>query len=263
MKLRNGFILFALMASALFSCKKDDNNNNNTPAAGKASVSMRLTDDPGDYDAVYIDIKQIEVKMEGSESVLITPLRPGIYNLLNFRNGVDTLLVTSDLNAGRVEQIRLILGPNNSVVVDGQTHALNTPSAQESGLKLNLKDTFEAGKTYQVWIDFDAGKSIVKTGNGKYNLKPVIRAYSKATDGRISGYVLPAAAFATVYATRGAEVYAAIPNSSGYYLFTGLPEGTYTVTLDASVVDYADVTINNVEVKYGQTVDLGTVVLTP
>ncbi len=261
MKLRNGLIACSMAALTLFSCKKEDNNNNNTPAQGKASVSMHLTDDPGEYDAVYVDIQAVEVKMEGEGSVTLYPFRPGIYNLMDFRNGADTLLLTTDLNPGKVNQIRLILGNNNSVVVDGQAYPLNTPSAQESGLKLNLKETWEAGMAYEIWLDFDAGKSIVRTGNGKYNLKPVIRAYSKATDGRITGYVLPGAAFATVYATNGVDTYAAIPNSSGYYLFTGLPEGTYTVTLDAAVLAYTDVTINNVKVTYGNTVDLGTVVL--
>lgn len=245
----------------LFACKKDK-----TPAATttqKASVSMYLTDDPAEYDAVLIDIAQVEVKMEGSESVYFTPLRPGIYDLLKFRNGIDTLLVKTDMNPGKISQIRLILGPNNSVIENGVEYKLNTPSAQESGLKLNLHETFEAGTTYQLWIDFDAGKSIVKTGNGKYNLKPVIRAYTTATDGRISGYVLPGAAFATVYVTNGVDTYSAIPDEHGYYLITGLPEGIYTVTFDASILTYQDIIKTNVSVSYGKTTDLGTVVLQP
>lgn len=255
-------ITICIIGVSLSSCKKDkDNNTTNTTSGNKATVSMYLTDDPADYDAVLIDIEQIEVKMEGSSSVMLTPARPGIYDLLRFRNGVDTFLLTTSLEPGKIEQIRLHLGPNNSVIVDGLVYPLNTPSAQESGLKLNVHEELEAGTTYQLWIDFDAGKSIVKTGNGKYNLKPVIRAYTKATDGRIGGRVLPAEAMAIVYVTDGTDTYAAIPDENGYFVVTGLPEGMYSVTFDAGVFLYQDVTVNNVNVQYGQKADLGTVIL--
>jgi hypothetical protein len=257
------FLSIAILGvlSTLYSCHSDNNNDPTPSNTQKASVSMRLTDAPSNYDAVYIDIQQVEVTMEGSAAVVLTPIRPGIYNLLSFRNGLDTLLVRADIPAGKVSQVRLILGSNNSVVVNGVSYALNTPSAQESGLKLNLNETFAANGAYTMWIDFDAGKSIVETGNGKYNLKPVIRAYMQATDGRIKGYVLPDAAITTVYATNGVDTYTAIPASDGFFMFAGLPAGTYTVTLDASVIAYIDVTVNNVQVTYGNTTDLGTIVL--
>src|SRR5690606_125934 len=108
----------ALAVISLYSCKKDSEP---APASGStASVNFHLTDDPANYDAVYIDIQSVEVTMEGSAAVVLTPLRPGIYDLLQFRNGLDTLLLRADLPAGKIGQIRLILGNNNSVVVNGQ-----------------------------------------------------------------------------------------------------------------------------------------------
>lgn len=253
---------FIMAVGILTSCsKKDDDANPGNGSAKTANVTFYLTDDPADYDAVYVDIKQVEITMEGHPAVGLQPVRPGVYNLLDFRNGLDTLLLRADLPAGKISQIRLILGSNNSVVVNGQSHPLNTPSAQESGLKLNLHEEFAAGGAYTVWIDFDAGKSIVETGSGKYNLKPVIRAYSQQTDGRIKGYVLPGAALVTVYASNGTDAYAAIPAGDGYYMFTGLPEGNYTVTFDAAVASFIDVSVGNVAVTYGNTTDLGTTVL--
>ena len=162
------FIATTVLAivTTLYSCKKDNNYKDAGPSGQTADVTIRLTDGPADYDAVYIDIQQVEVTMQGSAAVALMPLRPGIYDLLQFRNGLDTLLLRAELPPGRVEQMRLILGNNNSVVVDGQVHALTTPSAQESGLKLNLHENFVAGGAYDVWIDFDAGKSIHMTGNG-------------------------------------------------------------------------------------------------
>ena len=175
--------LLAVFAFSFSSCSKDDDDdNNNTNTSGKADVTMRLTDGPADYDAVYLDIQAVEVTMSGQSAVTLTPVRPGIYDILHFRNGTDTLLMRSDIPSGNIEQIRLKLGSNNSVVVDGQSYALTTPSGQTSGIKLNLNQTLVAGNAYTIWIDFDAGKSVHQTGNGKYMLKPVIRAYSSLTD---------------------------------------------------------------------------------
>lgn len=250
----------ALLGTVLFSsCTKDSSTNNTTDS--KANVTMRLTDAPANYDAVNVDIQKVEVTVEGSAAVTLTPVRTGIYNLLDFRNGIDTLLVQADLPVGKVSQIRLILGDNNSVVVNGQVHALKTPSAQESGLKLNLKETLTAGGSYTYWIDFDAGKSIVETGNGKYNFKPVIRAYTSLTNGKIKGVVLPQTALTTVYASDGVNTYTAIPNADGTFVFSGMPEGTYTITLDASVALFTDVTLNNIVVTYGQETNLGVTTL--
>ncbi len=243
------------------ACKKDDKTT--TTKSSTAQVNMHLTDGPSAYDAVYIDIQKVELTMSGSSTITLMPIRPGVYDLLKFRNGLDTLLLRADIPAGTVSQMRLILGENNTVVVGGVVHALNTPSAQESGLKLNLKDNFVAGGSYDVWIDFDAGKSIVETGSGKYQLKPVIRAYSSLTDGRIKGYVLPAVAMTTVYVSNGIDTYAAIPAVDGFFQFSGLPEGTYTVTYDATVGAYLDIVLPNISVTYGATVDLGIKTLTP
>jgi hypothetical protein len=243
------------------SCSKDDDGNNNTN--GKAQVSFRLTDGPADYDAVNLDIQAVELTMAGSSAVTLTPVNPGIYNILQFSNGLDTLLMRADVPAGTVQQIRLILGTNNTIVVNGTSYPLETPSGQTSGVKLNLNQTFAAGGAYTIWIDFDAAKSILQTGNGDYKLKPVIRAYSALTDGRIKGYVLPLAAMTTVYAVNGVDTFSAIPAVDGFYRITGLPAATYNVYFDAGVITYQDQVINNVQVTYGTEMNLNTVTLLP
>lgn len=257
------FLPVVLLCAAIFSfqsCKKDDDNPNNS---GTAKVSMRLTDGPANYDHVYIDIQQVVVTMEGSAAVTVVPIRPGIYDLLDFSNGADTLLAEANVPAGKVSQIRLVLGENNSVVVDGTSYPMSTPSAQESGLKLNLKETLEAGGSYTFWLDFDAGKSIVQTGNGGYKLKPVIRAYSALTNGQIKGYVLPLNAMATVYAIQGTDTLSAIPGPNGFFMFGGMAEGTYTIWIEPGILGLQAYTATNVQVSYGVVTDLGTITLIP
>lgn len=236
------------------ACRKDRNNNDT------ARMSMRLTDAPAEYDAVYIDIQQIEFKMVGRSAIMITPNRAGVYNILNFRNGTDTLLVNTTIPVGNIEQVRLILGANNSVVVDGVSYPMNTPSAQESGLKLNLHTAVEANVSYDMWIDFDAGRSVNKTGNGKYQLKPVIRAYSAVTNGRIEGYVLPTSAMATVYAINGSDTTAAIPGPDGHFVISGMATGTYQLYIEPAVFSFATFS-TNVNVSYGLITNVGIITL--
>jgi hypothetical protein len=73
-----------------------------------------------------------------------------------------------------LKELRLILGPGNSVMKDSVLYDLDTPSAQQSGLKIKIDKSL--GLAFDsLTVDFDAEKSIVETGNGKFILKPVIR----------------------------------------------------------------------------------------
>lgn len=252
-------LLFIVPVLFLFSCKKDNNKN-----SGSAQANIRLTDAVGIYDHVYIDIQSVEVTMSGSAAVTLLPIRAGVYDILSFKNGLDTLLMRATLPTGTVGQIRLILGSNNSIVVNGISYPLNTPSAQESGLKLNLNQTFVAGGVYDIWIDFDAGKSILQTGNGSYKLKPVIRAYGTATNGRVHGYLLPLNAMAIVYATNGTDTVSAIPNGvDGYFQISGMAAGTYKLWIAPGIPLLQVYTQANVQVSYSTQVDLGTITLHP
>jgi len=249
-----------LWLTTLYGCKKDKASDSKP----EATLSMRLTDGPAAYDAIWLDIRSVEVTMAGWPTLTMAPIRPGLYNLLDFRNGMDTLLFTAPVPAGDIGQIRLILGENNSIVVDGVTHPLSTPSAQESGVKLNLHQTLTAGGAYDIWLDFDAAKSIVVTGNGTYKLKPVIRAYSALTNGRVKGYVLPLNALAVVYAIQGTDTFSAIPDPlTGYFRFGGLPDGAYNIWIDANLPGLQDTTITGVQVNFGTETDLGTLTLHP
>ncbi len=238
------------------SCKKDSSNNNNN--TGTAKVAVHMTDAPGDFDAVNIDVQSIEIGTESGGWITLPLYRPGIYNLLNFRNGLDTLMTNADIPAGRITQMRMILGTQNSVTVKGVNYPLSTPSAQQSGLKFNLQADLVANGSYAFWIDFDAGKSVVEQGNGDYSLKPVIRTYTQQTDGRIKGTIFPFASVAIVYAIQGTQVYGAIPSPDGRFVFAGLPEGTYTVRFEAKDgSSFSDLELTNIQVKFGIITDLG------
>ena len=222
-------------------------------------IQIRLTDAPGDYDEVNIDIKGIEYHVsDGSQAsgwINLDNVNSGVYNLLKFTNGIDTVLADSELSSGKISQIRFILGNENTVVVDGITYAMQTPSAQTSGLKLNLHADLLDGITYKVLLDFDAARSVVKKGNG-YSLKPVIRVVSEAQNGAITGTINPVDASPAIFAIHDEDTVTTYADSEGYFLIGNLDAGTYKVLFDADLL-YDDVLVENVEVIVGEIKDLG------
>jgi hypothetical protein len=242
-----------LIISSMFliSCNKDKDDE-----TGTSVVSVVLTDAPGNYDAVYVDIQAVEVT--GAGGVVNLNASPGIYNLLDFTNGNDTLIAVGSITSGMVEQIRLILGSNNSVVIDGVSYPLATPSAMQSGLKLQIHKSFAPGVAYLLLLDFDAHQSIVEQGNGQYSLKPVIRVVDTAISGSITGTIIPDTVNCSITAEANSIAYSTYSMSTGAFLLPGLPQGTYTVTVNPNP-PFLPVTINNVNVVNGNVTDIGVV----
>ncbi len=233
------------------------NIENNDDPGSKASLQITLTDAPTDYGAVWIDVQDVKIK-SGSDSSwqYIENVNRGMYNLLELTGGVDTLIAQSLVDTGFLVQIRLVLGENNYLVMDGDSIHLTTPSAQQSGLKISLNEKLNADVNYKLVIDFDASKSIVEAGkSGKYILKPVIRAFMEAQDGAIMGSIADTIP-AVVYAIQDADSMSSYPDSTGKFIIQGLPEGNYNVFIDAGE-SWIDSTLTDIMVETGKVSNLG------
>jgi hypothetical protein len=253
MKRINIFMGMLLLGAIAGSCSKND-------SAAPTPYNVSMTDAPGPYSAVYIDLQSVEVTGADGNAVVLN-VKKGIYNLLNFSNGIDTLIATGSLNVASVEQVRLILGTNNSIVLNSVTYPLSTPSAEQSGLKLQVHQTLQAGVLYSVLLDFDANQSIVVVGNGTYKLKPVIRTVETPISGSIRGHITPAGTLALVTAisnTTGLS-YSTNVSITGDFMLVGVPAGTYTVTV-TPVSPFLPVTVGNIAVATGITANMGTLI---
>ncbi|HRG37722.1 MAG TPA: DUF4382 domain-containing protein [Bacteroidia bacterium] len=184
MKTRKIFVIMLGIAGSLFliqACKKDVISGQAPVSTGTAAIRVKLTDAPANYLQVNVDIKQVRIHISAdsnsTDGWIDLPTNAGIYNLLELRNGIDTTLVDSTLiPAGKVSQIRFVLGPNSSVMTaDSVLHDLKVPSGQQSGLKINVHRDIPAGYTFNLLLDFDAEKSVNEKGNGDFSMKPVIR----------------------------------------------------------------------------------------
>jgi hypothetical protein len=165
-------VFAAVAIVVLVSCSKSTNGE-------ESKLVVRLTDNPIPYKEVNVDIREVNVKFTDDTSAVNgwanMPAFPGVYNLLRFQNGIDTVLATATFPQSTVREIRFVLGPNNSIVdTNGIRYPLTIPSGAESGLKIKVNKSLNASIETLI-IDFDAALSIIKEGNGEYKLKPVLR----------------------------------------------------------------------------------------
>lgn len=252
--------LCAFLLLGTFACQ-DENE------VGTARVVVRLTDSPADYEEVNIDVQEVMVNPDNDDEgwVALEGTTTGVFDLLELTGGIDTILADAELPAGRLNQIRLVLGEENTVMVDGQLEDLDTPSAQQSGLKVQVNQDLEDGETYTILLDFDAAQSVVEAGNsGKFLLKPVIRATvennGNSSTGSIKGTLQPADVQSLVYAIRGTDSLSTYSNDEGAFLLQSVPAGTWSVTIVPDTESgLAEETIDNIDVVAGEAQDIGSV----
>ena len=227
--------------------------------AEHARLKIYLTDAPGDYQEVNIDVLSVRIII--NDSLIDLPTNKGIYNILDFTNGKDTLLVEYDIPAGYLSQIRLVLGNENSILRDGLIHELKTPSAQQSGLKLNVHENIHPGMSYAYVLDFEAERSIIRTGNGKHLLKPVIRVFTEAVTGILKGVSWPPEAKAFIgVINEGDTVVSAADTVTGEFMIRGLPGGNYDVEVVPGA-GFRDTLITDVSIVAGEVTMLDTIKL--
>ena len=248
-------LLFIGFAISFTACNKSDVPKTDT-------FQVFLTDGPGDFQKVNIDIQKVEIKVDndsmhkhddrfGSNDSdnddhlknkdefgewIDLKFTPGIIDVLSLRNGVETKLGEAQIAKGTVRKIRITLGSNNSVVKDSVSYPLGLINPTNNYLYVKLFNEHRqkaSSNDTKAWVDFDIAKSIVEV-NGAYFLKPVLRPFCDINFAAAQGKVLPGGIKATISFSDGAGFNAiALPAPSGEFKIRGLKDGNYTITYAA------------------------------
>jgi hypothetical protein len=150
-----------------------------------SNFRVSLTDAPSkELKSVFVNVLSAEVwlKKDSKEARVVIGKNIGLIDLMTLRNGVLLPLEDFKVSEGiEVSKIRLILGDGNYAIKGDDTQcSLQTPSAQQSGIKISLSNpvTVVGNNSYSLVVDFDAQKSVVIKGNGDCLLKPVLKIAS-------------------------------------------------------------------------------------
>jgi hypothetical protein len=129
----------------------------------------------------------------------------------------------------------------NSVVPTGGVETpLATPSGQQSGLKINTNVGVASNQLTDIVLDFHVCESVVSAGqSGSYILKPVLSILPRATATSLAveGFVATAIANGTTSVSlqqAGVVARATVPDSTGKFLLSPAPAGTYDLVITAS-----------------------------
>ena len=281
-------VIFSLMS--ITSCNKDHSfqDDKNHGSSVNTAVRVFLTDDPSlVFDAIFLDIQKVEIKAEDHDQAeherehqgeaddndhhgdldggwITLSIHPGVYDILKFRNGLDTLLGTGSFpTANSLRKIRITLGNHNSVVFEGTNFPLD-PNDNDNMIIIKLSDDFGINNFGQLdfSLDFDAGRSIRLHGN-HFELEAQVKAFRKERAGSIEGVVLPSESNPVVMAIMGTDTSTAKPEREGEFKIVGLNPGNYSVLFHATAGNFKDTTVKNVLVEDHEDTHMSAITLHP
>jgi len=276
--MKNNVLMVAILLLAILgfqSCNDETEKLEQT-----SRLQLKLVDAPGDYEEVNVEIIDVLYNStedeEGWTSLTPEGFTPIEVDLTELIAGNELLLSDVIIPSGMLAQIRLVLGDNNTLVIEGEAEVINldTPSAQQSGLKLKMNTELIPGYSYTFILDWDVQKSIVKAGNsGKYNLKPVIRVNAEVNSGSIFGNVVAKpilsdgtndtaplkGAVVRVITLDGDDITGTETDENGDFIIQGLDAGDYKIKIEHN--NYIDYESDIINVFVGVAKDAGTIEL--
>jgi Domain of unknown function (DUF4382) len=283
--------MLAAAATMITGCKKE------TKTAQTSAMKFNITDAPGNFDALNIDIQAIKVHSTTSGWITLQS-QLGTINILNYVNGNSVLAAQGDVTAGTIDQVQLVLGSGNSVVVNGTTFALS--ASQLSGLNVNLNGQLQAGGQYNFTFDFDAAQSVNASGSGSFSFTPTVRllvdssilsasasgsgsgsistgtsgsgsgslsagtgtlAVSGSSTGSITGSISPAQVASVCISGPDGSSFCTMTNLSGQFTLQAISSGSYSVTITPVLPLVSAHTLSNINVSAGQTTNIGVVTM--
>ncbi len=199
-----------LVIVSLQGCGKSSTSENSTGPTG--SMAVAITDAPGDFDHVWITVKDIWIHTSDAAGPNDPAWRkfplnsPRTVDLLTLANGnAQSIWDAIALPVGDYKQIRLVLADtddgltssasaaglkyNNEVIAGSVEYPLHIPDARH-GIRLVPvvgSFTIAVGGTLRLAIDFDAGHDIVDFRTGEYILKPRLAYFDLDHAGAIVG----------------------------------------------------------------------------
>ncbi|MBC2844071.1 DUF4382 domain-containing protein [Winogradskyella flava] len=161
--------LMLMLSVCLASCSKDDMDNNEN----FTSITVKLKSVTGELNKVYIDIQDVQIKVNANESpgawISLNAINRGTFNACDLRESNPLILVDDfEIQADYVYEIRLVLGDNNFMDINNVLHSLDVVSLGNAKPSNLIGTQLDSKRRYDVVIEFDIDESI--SFNGAENM---------------------------------------------------------------------------------------------
>lgn len=238
------------------ACKK-----NKEVAQGKMEV--RMTDSPGDFVALNVQIMKIEAYLDNSGWVVLNETTKEI-NVLDLTNGAEvTISNATTVQPGLYTKLRLTFSGESSLTINGasgpNTVGLSFNSNYSHQVEIPVHCQVNSGITSSILLDFNVALS-VKQNNQGYELNPVVTEIVNPETG-VQGH-LDGTTQAAVILSNGSSNFSTYVNNKGYFMIRGVPDGTYLLKIEGKQSGDAALfqkSIQNVTISEGQIKSLGTI----
>ena len=243
MKTRNIAMMVAAVVLMLgfAACQKAemDPGTNENPN----SFTVRMTDSPGDYEGLEVEITSVQA-FHAEDGWVELNSESRVISVLELTNGRETFLVNeADVSSGDYTKLKIVYGDENRlrmdasllvglnisglVVVDGMAIIdLQWNGPKETVIDIDRNVSDEQGA--EVLLDFNVAQS-VEQNNDQYTIDPVVYEIEDKNTG-VHGQV-KGVATAVVILSDGSDTWSTYIDAQGYFLFRGMEEGTYDMTV--------------------------------
>ncbi len=249
---------------AFTSCKKDTDENGNEPK----TMKVRMTDSPGDYEKLEVEIASIEAYSDKRGWVMLES-NSQMVSVLTLTNGAETTLVNeTKIKSGTYTKLRFTFGSDNKVWINTEATlggsfittefslALSSPEKQ---YEVEIDNEVDGSLGANILVDFDVANSIKGELTGVLTLDPqmtVIKDEKTGIMGEVEGSENVA-----VMAEGNGETYSTYTNENGEFMMRGMVAGSYKITFMPTEDDVDDEEIEAFVVADGEIKSTGKVTL--
>lgn len=265
---------FAFAILLLPSCVKDDAENggfDNPPASH--ALRVKMTDGPGNFKAVNMEITKVEAFIEdpeeGQDRWLTLNATSRSVNIIELNNGKEMILAEDNApEKGRYSKLRITFGAQNQLQLAGGSANdwLNIGFSSESAheVVIDIEDEqVDGSSNHDILLDFNVALSVHQNGT-TYWIDPVITEIEDemtGARGRIDGSIYASVLFESQSESQGA-VYHTYTSPEGDFLVRGMLDGTYDLVIEGQDEDdhqINEMTIHNVIIVRGEIKNMGNI----
>lgn len=237
MKTLNLFSAVALSGLMLASCKKDDDNNNgNNPANPQpASFKVRMTDGPGEFSAMNMQVTKVEAYFiaEGQSSGSWRDLNSNSQSIdvMELNNGEEMVMAYDNTaDAGMYSKLRITFGSENRLWLVGEESGLGLSlgftNTTEQQTEIQIDEQVSEHDQHEVLLDFNVAESVEHTGSSYFVHPRIHEVEDEHTGAR--GRLMSSSRASILFESQDHQhTYHTYTNNSGQFLIRGMANGTY------------------------------------